>query len=148
MSTTVGIMTLGCKVNQYESEALSEAFSRVGFVPSDPAGRCDIYVINTCTVTAESDRKCRQMIRRAASRNPDAMLFVTGCLSQVDPDGVSSLPNVVYVCGSRNKLRAVEVARELVRSGKRPDRAVVEVPDNASVGFEPMCISQFPRTRA
>ncbi len=148
MSTTVGIMTLGCKVNQYESEALAEAFSRIGFVPSDPSGRCDIYVINTCTVTAESDRKCRQMIRRAASRNPDALLFVTGCLSQVDPDGVASLPNVVCVCGSRNKLRAVEAARELIESGKRPDRAVVEVPDNTSVGFEPMCISHFPRTRA
>ncbi len=148
MSTTVGIMTLGCKVNQYESEALSEAFSRIGFLPSDPAGRCDIYVINTCTVTAESDRKCRQMIRRAASHNPDALIFVTGCLSQVDPDGVAALPNVVFVSGSRNKLSVIDAARDILDSGRRPERAVIDVPDNSSCGFEPMCISHFPRTRA
>ncbi len=145
---TVGILTLGCKVNQYESEALAEAFSRIGFLPSDPSGRCDLYVINTCTVTAESDRKCRQMIRRAAAHNPDAPLFVTGCLSQVDPESVAALPNVVFVSGSRNKLRVVEVAQKLVESGERPEHAIIEVGDNTSVGFEPMCISHFPRTRA
>ncbi len=148
MRTTVGILTLGCKVNQYESEALAEAFSRAGFLPSDPSRACDLYVVNTCTVIAESDRKCRQMIRRVASKNSSAPILVTGCLSQVDPEGVAALPGVAFVGGSRNKLRVVEFAKELARSGERRQRAVIEVGDNTAVGFEPMCISHFPRTRA
>jgi hypothetical protein len=60
----VGICTLGCKVNQYESEAIAESFARAGFSVCAPTLPCDVYVINTCTVTAESDRKARQMIRR------------------------------------------------------------------------------------
>ena len=76
---TVGILTLGCKVNQYESEAIAEAFEKEGFLIAPPEERCDVYVINTCTVTAESDRKAGQLIRRVASKNPDAPILVTGC---------------------------------------------------------------------
>ena len=65
---TVGIYTLGCKVNQYESEAISEELERRGFSIVSPACVCDAYVINTCTVTAESDRKARQFIRRAIGK--------------------------------------------------------------------------------
>ncbi len=143
---TVGIMTLGCKVNQYESEALAEEFIRCGYEVRDAAERCDIYVINTCTVTAESDRKSRQMIRRAVSLNPDAAVLVTGCLSQVDPSGVAAISGVHFVGGSRNKLRVVDAAAEVLSC--RPKRPIVEVGDNSNAGFEPMCITRFPRTRA
>ena len=61
---TAGIYTLGCKVNQYESGAIAELFTSKGFVIADADERCDVYVINTCTVTAESDRKAGQLIRR------------------------------------------------------------------------------------
>lgn len=146
MSATVGILTLGCKVNQYESEALAEEFAREGFAVKDPSEVCDDYVINTCTVTAESDRKSRQTVRRAIAQNPNAAVLVTGCLSQVDPRGVAAINGVHFVGGSRNKMSVVSAARELLE--KRPDRAVVEVGDNSSVGFEKMCITKFPRTRA
>lgn len=146
MSATVGILTLGCKVNQYESEALAEEFAREGFAVKDPSEVCDVYVINTCTVTAESDRKSRQTVRRAIAQNPNAAVLVTGCLSQVDPRGVAAINGVHFVGGSRNKMSVVSAARELLE--KRPDRAVVEVGDNSSVGFEKMCITKFPRTRA
>ena len=66
----VGIYTLGCKVNQYESEAIAEALGSVGFVTVHHGELADIYIINTCTVTAESDRKARQFIRRAIKKNP------------------------------------------------------------------------------
>lgn len=146
MSATVGILTLGCKVNQYESEALAEEFAREGFAVKDPSEVCDVYVINTCTVTAESDRKSRQTVRRAIAQNPNAAVLVTGCLSQVDPRGVAAINGVHFVGGSRNKMSVVSAARKLLE--KRPARAVVEVGDNSSVGFEKMCITKFPRTRA
>ena len=146
VSATVGILTLGCKVNQYESEALAEEFAREGFTVNDPSEICDVYVINTCTVTAESDRKSRQMIRRAIAQNPNAAVLVTGCLSQVDPRGVAAIGGVHFVCGSRNKLRVVSAARKLLE--RRPERAVVEVGENSANGFEKMCITHFPRTRA
>ena len=86
---TVAVYTLGCKVNQYESEAILEAFEKRGFLPQKTEDLCDIYVINTCTVTAESDRKARQFIRRAIHRNPNAYILVTGCLAQTAPESIS-----------------------------------------------------------
>lgn len=108
---TVGIYTLGCKVNQYESEAIAEALAARGFRLQSPAEVCDFYIVNTCTVTAESDRKSRQMIRRALRRNPDARILVTGCLAQVAPEEIAAIPGVDFVCGNSAKLavvRAVE----------------------------------------
>ena len=74
----VGIYTLGCKVNQYESEAIAEGFESFGCTVVSADEPCDVYVINTCTVTAESDRKARQFIRRAHSHAKDAPILVTG----------------------------------------------------------------------
>ena len=74
----VGLYTLGCKVSQYETEAVGEEFERRGFTVSAFDDICDVYVINTCTVTAESDRKSRQFIRRAVKRNPDAIVIAMG----------------------------------------------------------------------
>ena len=68
----VGLLTLGCKVSQYETEAIAESFERAGYTVSDFSEVNDVYVINTCTVTAEADRKSRQMIRRAKKKNPEA----------------------------------------------------------------------------
>ena len=80
-SPTAALITLGCKVNQYESEAIAEKLAKYGFRILTPQSKCDVYIINTCTVTAESERKCRQMIRRAIAQNPDAYIIVCGCLS-------------------------------------------------------------------
>ena len=87
---TVGLYTLGCKVSQYETEAIREAFEKQGYVARPFEEECDVYVINTCTVTAESDRKSRQIIRRAIGRNPDAVVLVTGCYSQTSPEAVAA----------------------------------------------------------
>ena len=96
----VGLYTLGCKVNQYESEAIAELFRSKGFVIADADEHCDVYVINTCTVTAESDRKAGQLIRRAAAKNPAAPILVTGCFSQSHPQRVAAIKGVDFVCGN------------------------------------------------
>ena len=145
MKPTVGILTLGCKVNQYESEAIAEAFEAAGFSLRPADGPCDVYVINTCTVTAESDRKARQFIRRATAHNKDARILVTGCFSQVAPEAVSALPRVDYICGNADKLSVVAAARRLLRGEKPPAVAVSEI---AAAPFEPMKITRFERTRA
>ncbi len=142
----MGFYTLGCKVSQYETEAVAEAFEREGFlrVPfGDPA---DVYVINTCTVTAESDRKSRQTVRRALKINPGAVVMVMGCYAQTTPGDLAAIPGVCYVSGSDGKMRLPARAKELLAA--RPTAPLVEVGDIAGAGFEPMCITRAPRTRA
>ncbi|MBE6604178.1 MAG: tRNA (N(6)-L-threonylcarbamoyladenosine(37)-C(2))-methylthiotransferase MtaB [Ruminococcaceae bacterium] len=143
----VGLITLGCKVNQYESEAIAEAFEARGFTVASPDDVCDVYVINTCTVTAESDRKARQAIRRVAALNPNAAVLVTGCLAQSHPQDVAAIKGVDYICGSRNKLSIVTAA-EHIRANGKPKSAHIEVPLLESTPFEAMCITRFERTRA
>ncbi len=144
---TVGIYTLGCKVNQYESEAIAERFEARGFRVVDPHGVCDIYVINSCTVTAESDRKVRQTIRRAIKQNPAAFVLVTGCLGQTDPQSIAAIDGVDYVCGNTDKLSVVDAAERLIQNGK-PAAPLTSVCDIGSAPFESMHIEKFDRTRA
>ena len=144
---TVGILTLGCKVNQYESEAIAERLESLGFKISSPSEICDAYVINTCTVTAESDRKARQMIRRMISRSPDASILVTGCYAQISPNAIAEINGVDYICGSSNKMTVADKLCELVKSGK-PSSAEISVPPLDKAKFECMSITKFERTRA
>ena len=101
------IYTLGCRVNLYESEAIADGLSENGFEICDFSEVCDVYIINTCTVTAESDRKSRQIIRRAIKTNPDARILVCGCYSQMFPSDVSSIENVDYIGGTTDKMQIV-----------------------------------------
>lgn len=144
---TFRILTLGCKVNQYESEAIAEELLRRGFTESEGED-ADIYIINTCTVTGESDRKSGQTVRRAVKQNPDAAVIVCGCFSQVSPLRAASIEGVDCVLGSGQKLMAAELAEELIHSGKlaRPRIIVSESPEE--LGFEDARIESFPRTRA
>ena len=144
---TVGITTLGCKVNQYESEAIAEALELRGFEISKSTQPCDAYIINTCTVTAESDRKARQMIRRMMSHNPHALILVTGCYSQVSPSAVAAIDGVDYVCGTSNKMSIIDKLSSLIEKGKN-DVAEVCVPCLDEAAFECMSIKKFDRTRA
>ena len=143
----VGILTLGCKVNQYESEAISEALQERGFDVISCSERCDACIINTCTVTAESDRKARQMIRRVMKKYDSPFILVTGCYSQISPDAVASISGVDYVCGNSNKLSVVDKLCELIKCGK-PDKAEICVPSIDDAPFECMSIKRFDRTRA
>ena len=144
----VGILTLGCKVNQYESEAIAEALTDQGFSVRSHTELCDAYIVNTCTVTAESDRKARQMIRRMIGKNAGAFILVTGCYSQVSPEEVAAIEGVDYVCGSSNKMTVVDKLLALIKQGNKNETAEVCVPDLDLSGFEQMSIRRFDRTRA
>lgn len=143
-----GIYTLGCKVNQYESEAIAEELQRLGITVISPTRPCDVYIINTCTVTAESDRKARQFIRRAIARNPAAYVIVTGCLAQTSPQMLSQIEGVDVIIGNTDKLATAREALRLLQSGSKNSSADIYVSEIEGAPFEPMCISSFDRTRA
>ena len=99
----VSFSTLGCRVNHYESEAMAEKFIREGYEVTEFTEVADVYVINTCTVTNMGDKKSRQIISRARRLNPDAIIAVVGCYSQIAPKEVSAIDGVDVVLGTRNK---------------------------------------------
>ena len=99
----IAFHTLGCKVNQYESEAMAKMFREAGHEIVGEREFADVYVINTCTVTAVADKKSRQYIRRMKKVNPDSVVAVTGCYAQIDPEAVSGIEGVDIVTGTNEK---------------------------------------------
>ncbi|MBQ3065460.1 MAG: tRNA (N(6)-L-threonylcarbamoyladenosine(37)-C(2))-methylthiotransferase MtaB [Clostridia bacterium] len=148
---SAAIYTLGCKVNQYESEAIAEALKTRGFqiVPFDTVA--DVYIINTCTVTAESDRKACQIIRRAVAKGQgNACVLVTGCMAQTQAQRIAGIDGVSYICGSRNKMSCVDRAVEYVLQHVASETPEIAVFDVNSMQMERMAISHSgaERTRA
>lgn len=142
---SAAVCTLGCRVNQYESEAVCDELRALGFEICDFSSLCDVYIINTCAVTGESERKSRQMVRRAVKTNPNAHVIVMGCFSQIHAREALKIPGVSYVCGNRNKLSAAEVAARLCRG---EDVKGAELLDVESAPIEQMAIRRSDRTRA
>ena len=141
---TVGLYTLGCKVSQYETEAIAERFEERGYLVRPFGEPCDVYVINTCTVTAESDAKSRKMIRRAKKLSPDSRILVCGCYTQRSPEEVIAMSEVNAVIGTGGKLALVDIAERLLSGEDK----ILSVTDVEKESFEPMCIRRSPRTRA
>ena len=94
---TCAFITLGCKVNQYETQALRESLTSKGFVEIVPEQAADLYVINTCTVTSASDEKSRQYIKWVRRKNPSATVVVTGCYAEADSEAIKNIEGVDYV---------------------------------------------------
>ncbi len=111
----VALTTLGCKVNAYDTEAMSLIFSSNGYEVVNFEDVADIYVINTCTVTNVSDKKSRQMIRRAKSKNKDAIIVAAGCYAQVDPEAVSNIEGVNIVVGTKQRQKIVEIVEKYAK---------------------------------
>lgn len=114
----VAFCTLGCKVNQYETNALIQLFKKENYEIVDFALRADIYIVNTCTVTNLSDRKSRQMIRRAKKLNKDSVIVVTGCYAQVSKDEILKMPEVDIVTGTKEKLKILDIVEEFLEIKK------------------------------
>lgn len=112
MEKTFSILTLGCKVNQYESEAMSEIFEKRGYREVGNDEFSDVYIVNTCTVTNLSDRKSRQFIRKSKKKNPDSVVAVVGCYSQVSPDEVKNIEGVDVVIGTTERNKIVDLIEE------------------------------------
>lgn len=145
---TAAIYTLGCKVNQYESEAIAEALEENGIKILSPSEICDAYIINTCTVTAESDRKARQFIRRAISKNPNAYIAVTGCFAQTSHEEIAKINSVDLICGNTDKLEVAKYIIDFFNSSIKKSNPTVLVKDIQNAQFEDMSIHKFERTRA
>src|SRR5438270_6465923 len=124
--TTFAVATLGCKVNQADSEAISEQMSTAGFLQCDFSEVADVYIVNTCTVTHLGDRSSRQMISQARRRHPDALLVVTGCYAELNPRAVAALPGVDLVVGNSGKDALVEAIEEQWKTGNARDLHVTE----------------------
>ncbi|MDF2884125.1 MAG: MiaB-like tRNA modifying enzyme [Clostridiaceae bacterium] len=142
----VAFSTLGCRVNTYETEAMSEKFIKQGYeiVPFDEFS--DVYVINTCTVTNMGDKKSRQMISRARRQNENAIIAVVGCYSQIAPDEVSQIPGVDVVLGTRNKGDIVY----WVNRAREENKKILQVKDVLkNKVFENLVIEEYQdKTRA
>lgn len=128
---SVAFYTLGCKVNQYETEAMTELFKNSGYEIKNFSEPADVYIINTCTVTSMSDRKSRQIIRRAKKTNPNSIIAVTGCYAQTAPDSVLGIEGVNLVVGNNNRKRIVKFIEE--HSAASKSNAVSDI----------MCVHDF-----
>ena len=142
----VAFHTLGCKVNQYETEAMTGAFISAGYELVSFDETADVYVINTCTVTNMGDRKSRQFIRRALEKTPDAFIAVVGCYAQISPEKVQEIPGVKLIVGTNERANIVN----LVKEAKREPGIVNKVRSIMDVyEFEDLGLSEYKgRTRA
>lgn len=147
---TASICNLGCKVNFYESEYYAQSLRALGVKVVPFSEVCDIYIINTCTVTGESDRKCLQMVRRAVQKNANALIIVTGCLAQIDPKRVASVPGVDAVIGNTGKLRVLYyVEKYLQGTFHKTGTPTVEVSHfPGKPAYEPMELVHTEHARA
>jgi len=124
---TISVITLGCRVNQYESLAFTEGLQKYGIDVVRPGEPCDAAIVNTCTVTAESDRKSRQMIRRAASYA--GHVIVTGCFAQISADTAAAIDNVTYVCGNGGKATLADTVYAILTGTYTGEKSNVGEPD-------------------
>ncbi len=112
--------TLGCKVNQYETEAMQKLFTAAGYELTNEVESADVVVVNTCTVTALSSQKSRQIIRRSARANKNAVMVVVGCYAQSEPEKISQIDGVDIIIGTKDRMRIVELVEECFKNrGKK-----------------------------
>ena len=115
----IAFYTLGCKVNQYETQVLKEHFEKRGHTVVPDNGLFDALIINSCTVTAESDRKTRQMVRHYRKKRPDAAIVLTGCMVQAFPVDATALSEADVIVGNTDPLRVIELTECFIIGGER-----------------------------
>jgi len=113
---SAAVITLGCKVNAFESEHIASGLDARGFKRAAPNESADLFVINTCTVTAEADRQARQLIRRVIRNNPEAKVVVTGCYAEIDSRACAEIPGVDLVVGNSRKLQIPKMVENPVEA--------------------------------
>lgn len=137
------IITLGCKVNAYESNFMKESLINNGFSFCDEISLCDLIIINTCTVTDTSDKKSLKMVRRVRRENPNAILVVCGCSSQNNPELYQDL-NIDILLGNNQKSKVVELVNEYIHNKEKYEYITKE----RKLLFEDMSITKFDHVRA
>ena len=142
----IAFYTLGCKVNQYETQAMREDFIKSGYTAVSEGAPCDIAVINSCTVTAESDRKTRQLLRRIRRENPNAVILLTGCMVQAFSQESTALKEADIIAGNTDVAKIKVLVEKFLTDGER----IIEIaPHKEKAAFNTPNISDFAeRTRA
>jgi threonylcarbamoyladenosine tRNA methylthiotransferase MtaB len=135
--STVSIATLGCKVNQFESEALMASLEQQGYHLVSFEEGAEIAIINTCTVTQRADFQSRQMVRRASRFNPESLIVVTGCYSQVDPETLAKIEAAKYILGNAEKHRIPDLL-PLMEKGDLPPIQVSDIQRESSFSDIPL----------
>ena len=123
----VAFLTLGCKVNSYETEGMRELFLKAGAVETGFDKEADIYVVNTCSVTNMADRKSRQMLHRAKKKNPNALVVAAGCYAQAAGESLSSQEGIDLVIGNNQKARIVELTEEALAMKEKRLCALLDI---------------------
>lgn len=136
------INTLGCKVNTYESNVIRDIFLNEGYEESN--SNVDIAVINTCTVTNTSDSKSLKVIKHTIKNNPNAIVIVCGCFSQINPDRLKDMEGVSVVLGNYNKSKIMDYINQY----KKDKKQIIDVRELNDVKFECMKLNNFNKTRA
>ncbi|MFP4478877.1 MAG: tRNA (N(6)-L-threonylcarbamoyladenosine(37)-C(2))-methylthiotransferase MtaB [Candidatus Izemoplasmatales bacterium] len=136
----VAFYTLGCKVNAYETEAIMELFMEKGYDVVDYDDYSDVYIINSCMVTNSGERKSKQIIRRPITINPDAIIIVMGCLSQLKAQAMLEIPGVKIVLGTKNRHKIIDYLNEYLETGKTLDKSEKLEKDES---FENLEINDF-----
>ena len=116
---TIAVQTLGCKVNQYDTEAMLESFERAGYAAVSMKDEADVYLVNTCTVTGTGDQKSEKLIRRIARLHPGSAIVVAGCLAQRNAEELLQMDGVRVVIGVQQRARVVELTEQAVSQDKR-----------------------------
>ena len=143
---SVAFCTLGCKVNQYETDAMEELFQKSGYAIRDFHEAADVYVINTCTVTNMADRKSRQMLHRARKKNPDAVIVAAGCYVQASAETIEADTAIDLIVGNNRKGQIVDMVEEFM---ERHNRAVNLIDINHTSDYETLGITRVSEhTRA
>jgi threonylcarbamoyladenosine tRNA methylthiotransferase MtaB len=114
-SRTVAFHTLGCKLNFSETSSLSRMLENEGFEKKEFDDRADVYVINTCSVTDNADKECRQLVRRIQRKTPESLVVITGCYAQLKPKEIAAIPGVDLVLGAAEKFNIAQHIRELTK---------------------------------
>ena len=141
------ILTLGCKVNQYESQAMREELLRHGYSLSDDREKADIMVINTCTVTSVSDAKNRKLIRRVRRMNPEGIIVLTGCMPQAFPQEMSSFTECDIILGNKERRQLIPAIERFLRD--KTSLIDISVHQNSGAEYENLTVSSFEdHTRA
>ena len=142
---TIAVQTLGCKVNQYDTEAMLESFERAGYAAVSMKDEADVYLVNTCTVTGTGDQKSEKLIRRIARLHPGSAIVVAGCLAQRNAEELLQMDGVRVVIGVQQRARVVELTEQAVAQ----DRRINAVLPLKGAEFEALFVSRHEgKTRA
>lgn len=126
--------TFGCKVNQYESQEMSELLAKDGYTILNSAENADIIIVNSCTVTAEGVRKVRQTVRKLKKNNPNAVMVLTGCASQAEPDIINDLPEIDILMGNRTNTDIVKILKSYFETHTILNAHVKHLREDAFIG--------------